>query len=86
MKLETEFRIYLQLQSFLGEATRSHPIYPPTAYPPAEAVWVVLQSLAAELCGQEALLLCRTGETRWLAWIPDYGEVTLERGMFSLPC
>ncbi|HIK14460.1 MAG TPA: hypothetical protein IGS53_04095 [Leptolyngbyaceae cyanobacterium M33_DOE_097] len=86
MKLETEFRIYLQLQSFLREATRSRSAYATTAYPPAESVWVVLQSFAAELCGQEALLLCRTGETKWLAWVPDYGEVTLERGMFSLPC
>ncbi|ARI83171.1 Genome sequencing data, contig C319 (fragment) [Microcystis aeruginosa PCC 9808] len=31
----------------------------------------------------EALLLCEQDQGRWVAWIPDFGEIILIEGQFE---
>jgi len=47
-------------------------------------MWVKLLSLPTTYCSEEALLICQQSEQEWLAWIPDYGEILLDRGEFEL--
>lgn len=81
MKLETEFRLYLQrqqlealLQDLLVSAESK--LAPPR--------WVRLAAPLNALCSNEAMLLCQYSDRQWLLWIPDYGEVVLDRNQFLL--
>ena len=47
------------------------------------STWVKLLWLPITYCSDEALLICQHSEQQWLAWIPDYGEVLLDRGQFD---
>jgi hypothetical protein len=47
------------------------------------STWVKLQECLSPYSHDEALLLCQHSDTAWLAWIPDYGEVVLQRGQFT---
>lgn len=44
--------------------------------------WVYLRQLPDSFSHDEALLLTRVSEHEWLAWVPDYGEVTLHSDEF----
>jgi hypothetical protein len=45
--------------------------------------WVKLKTLPSLYSFGEALLLCEQDEGRWVAWIPDFGEIILIEGQFS---
>lgn len=48
--------------------------------------WVQLrQSLVSDGCNQ-ALILCQEGDDRWLAWVPNLGEVSLRSHQFDWDC
>lgn len=46
------------------------------------STWVKLLQLPTPYSFDEALLLCQESEERWLAWVPDCGEVVLHRSEF----
>jgi hypothetical protein len=46
------------------------------------ARWVQLVVLPDSFSYDQALLLHRQSEDEWLAWVPDYGEVTLHVSEF----
>ncbi|MDX2230492.1 MAG: hypothetical protein NW220_12700 [Leptolyngbyaceae cyanobacterium bins.349] len=48
------------------------------------STWVKLWQDPGIFSSDDALLLCQLGHTQWLAWIPDYGELVLEREEFYL--
>jgi hypothetical protein len=79
MKLETEFRLHLQLQQWVrvqvaGEVRPSYSIDPEDIFPSA---WVPLKRRPTPYSADEALLLCQCSNDQWLAWVPNYGEITL---------
>lgn len=49
------------------------------------AEWVQLVAPPDPMCYDQALLLTRESEDEWLAWVPDYGEVTLHISEFYFP-
>ena len=44
--------------------------------------WVKLLAIPTETSFDEALLLCQESPETWVAWIPDYGEIVLNRSNF----
>jgi hypothetical protein len=44
--------------------------------------WVKLLALKSEYSHDEALLLCQESPETWVAWVPDCGEVRLDRSEF----
>ena len=44
--------------------------------------WVKLFETPSEFSFDEALLLCQDSPETWVAWIPDYGEIVLNRNSF----
>lgn len=84
MKLETEFRVCLQLmqlerslQSALGSSVVE------TKHPqPTVSTWVKLVRSPNPFCGDEALLLCQYSANQWLAWLPNLGETVLNEDEF----
>jgi hypothetical protein len=46
--------------------------------------WVKLSQVPSEYCADEALLLCQESFDTWVAWIPGYGEMLLDRSNFSV--
>lgn len=44
--------------------------------------WVKLLRSLGEYAFDEALLLCQESPDTWVAWVPDRGEVILDRGDF----
>jgi hypothetical protein len=44
--------------------------------------WVKLLELPSEYSADEALLLCQESLDTWVAWVPDCGEVLLDRSNF----
>lgn len=48
------------------------------------STWVKLHNPPAELCQDEALLLCQAAANQWVAWIPDYGKILLGTTDFSV--
>jgi hypothetical protein len=61
----------------------------PTAYPVCQITynrdaWVKLNGVPSDYSFDEALLLCQQDSTQWLAWVPDHGEVVLNRSDFYI--
>ncbi len=88
MRLETEFRLCLQRQMLEWALHNSaDDVAPPPVsngqFAIAPSVWVKLLLLPEAFCSDEALLLCQYSDSQWLAWIPDYGEILLDRGQFD---
>ncbi|XGW00279.1 MAG: hypothetical protein ACAF41_15250 [Leptolyngbya sp. BL-A-14] len=87
MRLETEFRLCLQRQSlewaFQHSPSDSTMAENKSQTAIAPSIWVKLHSLPTTYCSDEALLLCQQSERQWLVWIPDYGEILLDRGQFD---
>lgn len=44
--------------------------------------WVKLLQPPSEFAAEEALLMCQESLNRWIAWVPEHGEVILDRGDF----
>lgn len=105
MKLETEFRIRLQLMQL--EQVWDNILFDDCSYPchdgalstsdrgsrvakiqplcdPPPSTWVKLIQAPGLLSSDEALLLCPVSVDQWIAWVPDHGEIVLEREEFYL--
>ncbi|NJR22621.1 MAG: hypothetical protein HC786_10875 [Richelia sp. CSU_2_1] len=48
----------------------------------APSTWVKLFDPPTAFSFDEAWLLCQCAEDKWLAWIPDYGEILLNDNEF----
>lgn len=48
----------------------------------APSTWVKLFDPPTAFSFDEAWLLCQCAENKWLAWIPDYGEILLNENEF----
>jgi hypothetical protein len=57
----------------------------PAASAESSTQWVDLLALPDPFSYHQALLLSRQSGDEWIAWIPDYGEVTLHRSEFCFP-
>lgn len=44
--------------------------------------WVKLIDVPSEYSHDQALLLCQESSDSWIAWVPNHGEVVLEKGNF----
>ncbi|MBW4604643.1 MAG: hypothetical protein KME29_35060 [Calothrix sp. FI2-JRJ7] len=44
--------------------------------------WVKLLQAPSEYAFDEAKLLCQESPDTWVAWVPDYGEVILDKSHF----
>lgn len=44
--------------------------------------WVKLLQCPSEYAFDEAKLLCQESLNTWVAWVPDHGEVVLDRSHF----
>jgi hypothetical protein len=44
--------------------------------------WVKLSTLLNPYAADEAKLLCQTSSDTWVAWVPDHGEVVLNKSHF----
>lgn len=44
--------------------------------------WVKLFQSPSEFADREAKLLCQDTPGTWIAWVPNYGEVVLDRSQF----
>lgn len=44
--------------------------------------WVKLFNPLSDSSFDEALLLCQESSETWVAWVPDYGEIILNRSSF----
>jgi hypothetical protein len=60
----------------------TNPSVQPPGFNPQPSTWVRLRELPSTYSFSEALLLCKAADERWVAWIPDFGEIMLEPGQF----
>ena len=44
--------------------------------------WVKLMQPPSEYAADEAKLLCQDTSDTWVAWVPNHGEVVLDRSQF----
>ncbi len=44
--------------------------------------WVTLLNPLGQYAYEEAKLLCPESPTTWVAWVPDHGEIILDRSHF----
>ncbi|MEL6135842.1 MAG: hypothetical protein AAFQ61_10350 [Cyanobacteria bacterium J06626_23] len=44
--------------------------------------WVKLLQLPSYFAYDQALLLCQASDDTWAAWVPDHGEVLLDKSHF----
>lgn len=44
--------------------------------------WVKLWQVPSAYAADEAKLLCQASDNAWVAWVPDHGEVVLDRSHF----
>lgn len=51
-------------------------------FQPKSDLWVALRNAPSDFSHDEALLLCETSVGEWVAWVPGFGEVTLNRSQF----
>ncbi|AZB73391.1 hypothetical protein [Synechococcus elongatus] len=49
---------------------------------PMPRQWVQLRDRCSEYSADQALLMCEAWNDAWVAWVPDHGEVTLQRHQF----
>ena len=62
------------------EQLGSRPAAPVPKFAPS--TWVRLFNPPTAFSFDEAWLLCECSEEKWLAWIPDYGEIMLSTNEF----
>lgn len=88
MKLQTYVRTSQprSTQAHLAHSRRSCRLPDrPTAPKFAPSTWVKLFNPPTAFSFDEAWLLCQHSEEKWLAWIPDYGEILLNTDEFCHP-
>ena len=51
-------------------------------FSPEPQAWVNLRDLPSEYSFDQALLICEVDPQTWVAWVPDHGEICLDRGQF----
>lgn len=44
--------------------------------------WVKLNQAVSEYSQNEALLLCEKSSGVWISWVPEHGEITLDKSEF----
>jgi hypothetical protein len=44
--------------------------------------WVQLRNLPSTYSYDRAILICPIEQDAWIAWVPDYGEILLQRSQF----
>ncbi|TAG94483.1 MAG: hypothetical protein EAZ09_11455 [Oscillatoriales cyanobacterium] len=87
MKLETDIRTWLPkfrqgsvASGSWWEKLASNPAAPTPKF--SASTWVKLFNPPTAFSFDEAWLLCECSEEKWLAWIPDYGEILLNTNEF----
>lgn len=85
MQLQTDIRTW-QPQPTLASATsaRNWEKFGCAVPAPklAPSMWVKLFNPPTAFSFDEAWLLCECSDEKWLAWIPDYGEILLSTHEF----
>ena len=51
-------------------------------FQPKSDLWVALRNAPSDESHDEALLLCESSVGEWVAWVPGFGEITLNRSQF----
>lgn len=83
MRLETEFRVRLQIMQLEQAFESASALHPQAVSAGLSAnTWVKLVQPPTAFSDDEALLLCLDADDRWLAWIPGYGEIVLDLDEF----
>jgi hypothetical protein len=49
---------------------------------PRQDVWVQLRNAPSDYAYDQALLICELDGDQWMAWVPDHGELCLNRSQF----
>ncbi|NJK66217.1 MAG: hypothetical protein HC789_18730 [Microcoleus sp. CSU_2_2] len=87
MRLQTDIRTS-QLQSNQASVASAQAWCRLADRPPtpkfAPSTWVKLLNPPTAFSFDEAWLLCQYSEQKWLAWIPDYGEILLSTDEFYI--
>lgn len=52
------------------------------SFQPQADIWVKLRNRPHDYSDDEALLMCETGAGGWLAWVPGFGQISLQPGEF----
>jgi hypothetical protein len=52
------------------------------SFTPQADLWVKLRELPSEYSSDRALLICQVDAEHWVAWVPDHGEIWLDRQAF----
>lgn len=52
---------------------------PSTIFVPQADQWVQLRNYLSDYSADTALLLCPGDNDRWIAWVPGFGQATLDR-------
>jgi hypothetical protein len=52
------------------------------SFNPQPDMWVQLRNLPSAYSHDRALLLCQIDPEHWIAWVPDHGELRLDRQAF----
>lgn len=52
------------------------------SFRPESDLWVTLRNAPSDDSHDEALLLCETSLGEWIAWVPGFGEIALNRSQF----
>lgn len=63
--------------AFDNQATFAWEKFQDTSRQYEPSTWVKLRQPPTAFSFDEAWLLCDCGNDRWLAWVPDYGEILL---------
>ena len=80
MQLQTDIRTWQPQQTLASAASPRdwEKFWCPVPAPKfAASTWVRLFNPPTAFSFDEAWLLCQSSEEKWLAWIPDYGEILL---------
>lgn len=85
MALEREFQTHIHRQQLSNAHRVSADLQTQRSRSSSlsSSTWVKLHNPPAELCQDEALLLCQSANNQWVAWIPDYGKILLTAEDFS---
>ncbi|NJL37119.1 MAG: hypothetical protein HC899_10360 [Leptolyngbyaceae cyanobacterium SM1_4_3] len=79
MKYDTQSR-WCNLPEVAYDWQTRHPEVAQTTF--QASTWVQLSELPNPFSFDEALLLCQQSGDRWLAWVPDHGEILLHKSQF----
>lgn len=52
------------------------------SFTPKPQTWVHLRDIPSTDSFDQAFLLCAADDQTWVAWVPDYGEIWLDRSQF----